>query len=170
MLFYISKRCFEPHRRHCVVSSRKHIYLRLVLVQPWKNRLNITEILLTRTLRIKSNKQNKQTVQTLMKCRHMRHFIWALTVCRSTCYEQGKHMVLQFIDTCRTHGFKRACTCKQPLLLIETPQQCIIFVKFLMRHFLWVFTVCQSTFAVIHIECRTHGSKRARGTTARVLR
>ena len=37
---------FEPHRRHCVVSLSKNIYLSLVLVQPRKTRPFITERLL----------------------------------------------------------------------------------------------------------------------------
>ena len=39
-------RGFEPHRRHCVVSSSKNINPSLVLVQPRKTRPFITEILL----------------------------------------------------------------------------------------------------------------------------
>ena len=37
---------FEPHRRHCVVSLRKHINPSLVLVQPRKTHTCITKILL----------------------------------------------------------------------------------------------------------------------------
>ena len=48
-------RGFEPHRRHCVVSLSKNINPCLVLVQPRKTRLFITERLLMG--RKESNKQ-----------------------------------------------------------------------------------------------------------------
>ena len=49
---------FEPHRRHCVVSLSKNINPSLVLVQPRKTRLYITERLLMG--RKKSNQTNKK--------------------------------------------------------------------------------------------------------------
>ena len=54
-------RGFEPHRRHCVVSLSKNIYLSLVLVQPRKIRPYITERLLMG--RKESNQTNKTYVQ-----------------------------------------------------------------------------------------------------------
>ena len=36
-------RVFEPHQRHCVVSLSKSINPSLVLVQPWKTHIFITE-------------------------------------------------------------------------------------------------------------------------------
>ena len=52
-------RGFEPHRRYCVVSLSKNINPSLVLVQPSKTRLFITERLLMG--RKESNQTNKQT-------------------------------------------------------------------------------------------------------------
>ena len=52
---------FEPHWCHCVVSlSKTHLYLNLVLVQPWKTHPDITGKLLTGTLRIKSSNKKKK--------------------------------------------------------------------------------------------------------------
>ena len=50
---------FKPHRRHCVVSLSKNINPSLVLVQPRKTRLFITERLLMG--RKEPNLTNKQT-------------------------------------------------------------------------------------------------------------
>ena len=50
-------RGFEPHRRHCVVSLSKNINPSLVLVQPRKTRLFITERLLM------GHKESSQTKQ-----------------------------------------------------------------------------------------------------------
>ena len=51
-------RGFEPHRRHCFVSLSKNINPSLVVVQPRKTRLFITERLLMG--RKESNQTNKQ--------------------------------------------------------------------------------------------------------------
>ena len=51
-------RGFKPHRRHCVVSLSKNINPSLVLVQPRKTRLFITERLLM------GRKESNQTKQT----------------------------------------------------------------------------------------------------------
>ena len=51
-------RGFEPHWRHCVVSLSKNINPSIVLVQPRKTRLFITERLLMG--RKESNQTNKQ--------------------------------------------------------------------------------------------------------------
>ena len=48
-------RGFEPNRCHCVVSLSKNINTSLVLVQPRKTRPFITERLLMKRKRIKSN-------------------------------------------------------------------------------------------------------------------
>ena len=51
-------RGFEPHRRHCVVVLKRHIYPSYVLVQPRKIRLCLTENLLIG--RKVSNQTNKR--------------------------------------------------------------------------------------------------------------
>ena len=56
-------RGFEPHRRHCVVSLSKNINPSLVLVQPRKTCLFITERLLMG--RKESNQTNKQRTQEI---------------------------------------------------------------------------------------------------------
>ena len=56
-------RGFEPHRRHCVVSLSKNINPSLVLVQPRKTRLFITERLL---MGRKESNQTKKTLPTLI--------------------------------------------------------------------------------------------------------
>ena len=55
-------RGFEPHGRHCVVSLSKNINPSLVLVQPRKTRLYITERLLM------ERKESNQTKQNNQKC------------------------------------------------------------------------------------------------------
>ena len=59
-------RGFEPHRRHCVVSLSKNINPSLVMVQPRKIRLFITERLLMG--RKESNQTNKQNKSFLKGC------------------------------------------------------------------------------------------------------
>ena len=53
-------RGFEPHRHHCVVSLSKYSNSSLVLVQPRKTRLFITERLLMG--RKESNQTNKSDI------------------------------------------------------------------------------------------------------------
>ena len=60
-------RGFEPHRRHCVVSSSKNINPSLELVKPRKTRPFITERLLMGSKKNKSNKTD-QTAQAGLLC------------------------------------------------------------------------------------------------------
>ena len=55
-------RGFEPHRRHCVVSLSKNINPSLVMVQPRKTRLLITERLLM------GHKESNQTFHRIYSC------------------------------------------------------------------------------------------------------
>ena len=55
-------RGFESHRRHCVVSLSKNINPSLVLVQPRKTRLFITERLLMGRKESNQTKQTKNSV------------------------------------------------------------------------------------------------------------
>ena len=66
-------RGFEPHRRHCVVSLSKNINSSLVLVQPRKTRLFITERLLMGRKESNQTKQIKSNYSTLSLYYHIEH-------------------------------------------------------------------------------------------------
>ena len=55
-------RGIEPHRRHCVVSLSRHITHSLVLAQPKKTCLYITEILLMGRNNINSSKVHTTSI------------------------------------------------------------------------------------------------------------
>ena len=57
-------RWFEPHWHHCIVSLSKNIIPSLVLVQPRKTHLYITERLLMGHK--ESNQTNKQNIEVQM--------------------------------------------------------------------------------------------------------
>ena len=70
---------FQPHRRHCVVSLSKNINPSLVLVQPRKTRLFITERLLM------GRKKSNQIKNSLSRQNKAWHFMW--NVCLHCVYE-----------------------------------------------------------------------------------
>ena len=90
-------RGFEPHRRHCVVSLSKNINPSLVLVQPRKTRLFITERLLM------GRKESNQTTKTTL---HEVCFVHRITL-------KKYNTIKLCIDAIQKKTYSRTCV-KRP--------------------------------------------------------